>query len=100
MKWNNHPFVCPECDGEGEVECCCCDNETECEACNGTGLDDDRIDVAAFTAAVNELHEGAPVGVPMSWEWIDPATGAWLGRESPAGRVAYADFARKTEGPT
>lgn len=29
---------CPDCDGDGEVGCCCCGSVRDCRSCSGTGL--------------------------------------------------------------
>lgn len=80
-------YECPECDGSGWTECEWCGHEEECQACDGTGLDGDKIDLAAFVLAEDEL---AMRGGAMTWEWAEGEKE--LGRQNGVGRVAYADF--------
>ena len=45
---------CPECDGEGKGDCPCCGQTSECEHCDGTGLDPASIDTARWS---HDCHE-------------------------------------------
>lgn len=89
MSLPDNPYGCSECEGEGEVECDCCGSEVTCEACKGSGLDPDLIDIKAWEAAANALTRKHG----CSWAWVDRDTGVYLGREGTDGdRIAYADF--------
>ena len=70
------------------MECECCGQETDCEECDGTGLNDALLDVKAFNEAADELFRESG----MTWLWVENNTA--LGRASRKGRVAYADYAR------
>lgn len=49
MRYGN--YTCTDCSGIGESECFECGQDRECEACDGTGLDSDQLDIAAYQAA-------------------------------------------------
>jgi hypothetical protein len=84
------PYLCLECEGSGEGECLHCGSMVDCDDCDGTGLDNSRMDVAAFTAAEGEILN---TGV-STWSWIE--NGICLGRRSDSGiTLAHADFARR-----
>ena len=90
MSWGNYEYKCPECDGYGERICDDCGSEVECEACHGMGLDPEKIDVDAFSAAT----KAAFAGTTSSWELIENEV--WVGREAENGaKVYYRDFLRK-----
>ena len=82
----NNPYACEFC-SYGTATCDCCGSDIDCEECEGTGLNDDLIDVEAF----NNACDAAFVSVP-SWAWIENK--AWLGRASNTVKVAYEDFKR------
>jgi RecJ-like exonuclease len=91
MSWGNYELKCPECDGYGEVVCSECDSEHECDACNGTGLDFEKVDIEAFQEATKKAF----AGTTASWELIEDDV--WVGREGDNGaKVYYRDFLRKT----
>lgn len=52
---------CPECDGEGTIQCDCdcphCDREEECDACDGSGQRLPEVDEAA-TAWAGDYANG------------------------------------------
>jgi hypothetical protein len=82
-------FVCEECDGNGEDECCECGTMITCEECDGTGFDPDKIDHVAFRNAVSKLGKGR--------KRLLDAKGNELGTQSADEKsiVLYASFARK-----
>jgi hypothetical protein len=79
-------FSCPECAGFGTEECDRCGAETTCGDCDGTGLDDEVIDVEAMQAAMKSLG-GA------TWELLGEGLER-LGRQSDSGSIRYEDFRR------
>jgi hypothetical protein len=86
MAWSEKSeYECPECAGEGEVECDCCGATNDCEYCNGCRLDPQKIDVAAYEKACRNMkHEGG------AWDWIED--GHWIGRETACDRIAIGEF--------
>lgn len=44
-------LLCPECDGDGEYPCETCGCVNECDYCEGTGYDPEKVDVDAYKAA-------------------------------------------------
>ncbi len=96
MGWlGESEFNCPECDGEGEVECCDCGSEIDCDHCAGTGWDADQVDITAFIAAEGALNQkirDAGSLVPTH-EGIDRTTNTRWGRDGGKyGRVAVIDY--------
>lgn len=94
MGWlGESPYNCPACNGDGDVECQCCGCETECDECDGTGWDPEKIDIEAFKKAETALNKrvfgsGAMAG---TYEWIE--NGVRLGRTSKnCGSVRASDF--------
>lgn len=97
-------FACPECKGRKEVQCCECGSDIECEACNGSGLDTDIIDVQAFNAACREAFYGEQVEIKGalfkakqkkkknrgSWNWIEGLE--VIGRTNGEVSIPYAAF--------
>ena len=68
-------YNCPECEGSGEVVCPHCEvTEEDCDACVGTGLDPDKIDVDSFRTDSDEFTKQHG----RSWDLI--VDGQWLGR--------------------
>lgn len=93
MAWfGTSEFECQECNGEGVVECECCDTELTCKTCDGSRLNHEMVDVAAFTAAERKMQKRD------GWTaaWVE--NGKWLGRESKSSRLAIADFLRQAAG--
>ncbi len=81
---------CQNCDGTGEVECECCGGNTACDECDGSGLDADRIDVAAFSKAHDELLRDSH----CTWG-LRGDEGKVIGRCNDHGKIRYGDFAKE-----
>lgn len=51
---------CGYCNGTGQIACTCncphCDNEEDCDCCEGTGFDEDVVDLDAWTEAVAKFR--------------------------------------------
>jgi len=96
MGWlGESKYNCPECDGEGEVECCECGSEYACKHCAGTGWDPFQVDIEAFKKAVAALGQKITdeAGRGGIYEWIDRDTDTRLGRSGGEyGTVAAKDF--------
>ncbi len=65
---------CPECSGDGNIECSECGVERECDHCRGTGYDPEVVDLDRWLAgrkkflkrwggAVGMFEEGQRVGL-------------------------------------
>jgi hypothetical protein len=81
-------FACPDCGGSGVAECRECGRDVDCDVCDGSGLDPDKIDLAAWLAADDAFIRRHGT----SWAWI--VRGEWLGRMSPSGEaLSYRRFA-------
>ena len=76
-------YPCPECYGEGEVECGECGCEHECERCGGTGLDPALVDIERFRLA--EKEHGLP-------SWALEEKGQFVGRAGDGWKLYYKDF--------
>ncbi len=61
-------YPCPECDGDGEVECCECGSDKDCEACDGSGIDTEKINVKAYNAACHDAFKKSKRG---SWDVVE-----------------------------
>lgn len=92
---SNYQYPCPDCFGSGETECDCCGAESCCEACDGSGIDTERIDLKAFNTNAEEKareHGGT------SWEIVENRV--YVGRQGgslgnpPAWQLFYRDFLR------
>lgn len=89
----NKPFACGRCFGSGSCSCDSCGGDTDCDECQGTGIDLDKVDYAAFRSAVRPLwkkHGGAAWDLVENGEVVGRAGGE-LGKP-PAWQVRYADF--------
>lgn len=86
-----NPYRCEDCRGTGKMICCCCDQETECDVCAGTGLNDDVLDVTAFLEASDQLQQEEK----CSWDWIE--NGEIKGRRNKARTLAFAQFKREAK---
>ncbi len=114
-------YSCPECHGSKEVDCCECGHTVDCDACDGSGLNGELIDIKAFKKADYEAFHPIIEELPLmknarrkkkkktddspkrefisSWDWIE--NGQHVGRtggERIKGRCAgtitvrYSDF--------
>lgn len=81
-------FECYSCYGSGEAECPHCNQDMTCEECDGSGLDSERIDIAAFQSAAESLFEEEKT----SWAAVED--GAYVGRTNGKRTVYYRDFAK------
>lgn len=92
----NSEYFCPECEGAGEYDCSECGiGEIDCDHCEGTGWDPEQVDVAAFQAAVEVMHQKARDAdcAFLSSELIDLKTNTRLGRDGgDFGSVAVIDY--------
>lgn len=86
-------FSCPECHGSGVMLCRCCDSELDCESCDGSKLDVDRIDVEAYEIACEAMRSSVDGNRRGQWDWIEG--GKWLGRRTNVETVAIADFQKE-----
>ncbi len=87
-----NPYQCPECDGDGEEECYHCGNMMDCEACDGTGLDDSKIDVEAFKKAERSFNYNSEGQFISSWDMVD-SDGTTIGRQRADGaKLRYDQF--------
>lgn len=82
-------YACPECGGRGVIECPECGVPHDCEACQGCGLDPDRVDVSAYLSATGDLQ--AETG--LTWGLIED--GEMIGRTSAVGNVRITDFLKQ-----
>ncbi len=95
-------FACPECRGQKEVECCECGSTVECDECNGSGLDNEIIDVKAFEAACHEAFnvpllkwkKGSKKKRPPTATWALVENGTIIGRTNGEAKVPFAAFRR------
>ncbi|NLA67985.1 MAG: hypothetical protein GX856_07055 [Gammaproteobacteria bacterium] len=71
------PVDCPECDGEGDVECSCCGHERECDLCDGRG----RVEWSELDEGQKRrlVHRGAYAKAVLedAFAWA-----GWLGRDA------------------
>lgn len=58
-------YECIGCYGTGAVACPCCGEEAECEQCDGTGIDADKVDIEAFRSECDRLFTLA------SWDYLE-----------------------------
>lgn len=86
-----NPYACPECDGAGIVECPHCDQDMDCEVCDGSGLDHDRLDYCAYSVALNAL--AVTSGHKRPSPWVE--NGIQLGMQTGCGKVAFADYSQE-----
>ncbi len=88
------PYACPTCDGKALHKCPSCGNETDCDRCGGSGLNDAVVDVEAFEAAVEARRLPQGLCNRYSLAWI--VDGVQVGvRFHDGDRLAVADFLRK-----
>ena len=90
-------YECEECHGRGEIECHACGSETECERCNGSGLNTYLIDVTAFNAALLALLKNG-VGTCKLWHNNLVVGRRTVSESAKEARLYYSDYpARPTQ---
>lgn len=84
---NRKPYACPECRGNVEVRCYHCGGDMDCEACDGTGLDAEKIDLEAWDRETRRKG--------MTKELVED--GVYVGRANMNGteKLYYRDYERK-----
>lgn len=89
-----YQYPCPWCD-DGVADCECCGQETKCTACDGTGLDANRLDIEKFKDARRAMwkaHGGSGRSLVENGVVVG-ACGGILGAP-PVWSLRYDDFLR------
>ena len=78
--------ACQKCRGHAEVECGECGSTIDCDHCNGTGYDSEKVDVERWAVDVHQLtmETGSSRGVVVD--------GSIVGQESTKRRIMVADY--------
>ena len=79
---------CPECCGDGTIECDQCGTQIECPTCDGTALDGETYDLSRWSEAEHKFQatHGTTYGLSEGGEYIGRQT--LDGKE----RLLFADF--------
>ena len=76
--------ACPDCDGDGEVECCECGHYRECRECDGTGQRTVTMSGHLVPCEICENGEDVPEFVA---DWITAKQLAAISRDAQRGII-------------